>query len=94
MGMRLRLKSTFDISTFPADDQVILTALKKYGMILADNGSAGIDIYLDGSQFLDDLEALHPSELAGVEYYPIESAPGEYRKLTDNCGVLLLWSKK
>ncbi len=54
----------------------------------------GIDIYLDGSQFLDDLEALHPSELAGVEYYPIESAPGEYRKLTDNCGVLLLWSKK
>ena len=54
----------------------------------------GIDVYLDGSQFLDDLDALHPSELAGVEYYPIESAPGEYRKLTDSCGVLLLWSKK
>ena len=54
----------------------------------------GLDVYLDGSQFLDDLDALHPSELAGVEYYPIESAPGEYRKLTDSCGVLLLWSKK
>src|SRR5215475_4864864 len=40
MGARLRLKASFDISTFPADDQVILTALKKYGMILADNGSA------------------------------------------------------
>src|SRR5437870_12599085 len=40
MGARLRLKATFDISGFPADDQVILTALKKYGMILADNGSA------------------------------------------------------
>ena len=40
MGTRLRLKATFDISGFPADDQVILTALKKYGMILADNGSA------------------------------------------------------
>jgi hypothetical protein len=54
----------------------------------------GIDIYLDSSPYLDDLEAIRPSELAGVEYYPIESAPGEYRKLSDNCGVLILWSKK
>src|ERR1051325_1470721 len=54
----------------------------------------GVDIYLDSSPYLDDLEALQPSDLAGVEYYPIESAPGEYRRLTDNCGVLILWSKK
>jgi hypothetical protein len=54
----------------------------------------GIDVYLDGSQFLDDLDSLHPSDLGGVEYYPIERAPGAYRKLTDNCGVLLLWSRK
>ena len=40
MGLRLRLKASFNISTYPADDQVILTALKTYGMILADNGSA------------------------------------------------------
>jgi hypothetical protein len=40
MGLRLRLKASFNISTYPAEDQVILTALKKYGMILADNGSA------------------------------------------------------
>src|SRR5579872_31329 len=46
MGLRLRLKASFDISTFPADDQVILTALKKYGMILADNGSA---IFISGA---------------------------------------------
>ena len=38
MGMRVRLKASVDISTFPADAQVILAALKKYGMILADNG--------------------------------------------------------
>lgn len=38
MGMRVRLKASVDISTFPADVQVILTALKTYGMILADNG--------------------------------------------------------
>jgi hypothetical protein len=46
MGTRLRLKASFDISTFPADDQVILTALKKYGMILADNGSG---IFISGA---------------------------------------------
>lgn len=40
MGQRFRLKASFDISPFPADVQVILRALKKYGMILADNGSA------------------------------------------------------
>ncbi len=40
MGQRFRLKASFDISGYPADVQVILRALKKYGMILADNGSA------------------------------------------------------
>jgi hypothetical protein len=39
MGMRVRLKANFDVSTFPPPVQVILTALKKYGMLLADNGS-------------------------------------------------------
>lgn len=40
MGMRLRLKASFDISGFPPEDQVILTALKQYGAIMADNGSS------------------------------------------------------
>lgn len=39
MGMRVRLKASFDISKFSPTNQVILTAMKKYGMILADNGS-------------------------------------------------------
>lgn len=39
MGQRFRLKASVDISSFPHDTQVILTALKKYGMIIADNGS-------------------------------------------------------
>jgi hypothetical protein len=39
MGTRVRLKSGFDISEFSPNVQVILTALKKYGMFLADNGS-------------------------------------------------------
>lgn len=39
MGMRIRLKASFDISSFSAANQVILTAMKTYGLILADNGS-------------------------------------------------------
>ena len=40
MGARLRLKAGYNISGFDPTNQVILSALKKYGMILADNGSA------------------------------------------------------
>lgn len=39
MGMRMRLKAGYDISRFPREVQVILTALKKYGMIVVDNGA-------------------------------------------------------
>ncbi|SPE44713.1 conserved hypothetical protein [Candidatus Sulfotelmatobacter sp. SbA7] len=46
MGMRLRLKSSYDISSFSTNVQVILTALQKYGMIMADNGSA---MYISGA---------------------------------------------
>jgi len=46
MGTRLRLKASFDISSFSSQNQVILTALKKYGMILADNGSG---IFISGA---------------------------------------------
>jgi len=37
-GMRIRLNASFDISGYSAVNKVILTAMKKYGMILADNG--------------------------------------------------------
>jgi hypothetical protein len=46
MGTRLRLKASFDISDFSAQNRVILAALKKYGMILADSGSA---IFISGA---------------------------------------------
>jgi hypothetical protein len=39
MGLRLRLKATFDLSSFSGPSLVILTAMKQYGLILADNGS-------------------------------------------------------
>jgi hypothetical protein len=40
MGQRFRLRANFDITPYPQEVQVILRALKKYGLILADNGSA------------------------------------------------------
>jgi hypothetical protein len=40
MGQRLRLRRGFDISGFPRQSRVVLRALKRYGMILADNGSS------------------------------------------------------
>ena len=39
MGARFRLKASFDISRFDARTQVILRAMKKYGLVLADAGS-------------------------------------------------------
>ena len=39
MGMRVRLRADFDVSGYPANVQVILRAMKTYGMLLADNGS-------------------------------------------------------
>lgn len=46
MGLRIRLKAGFDISSFSAANQVILTAMKNYGLILADIGS---DLFISGA---------------------------------------------
>lgn len=40
LGQRFRLRASFDISGFSQTNQIILRALQKYGMMLADNGSA------------------------------------------------------
>jgi hypothetical protein len=45
MGMRIRLKSSFDISTYSATNQVLLKAMQQYGLIMADNGSS---MYISG----------------------------------------------
>lgn len=39
MGMRFRLKSSFDVSRYPRQARIVLVALKRYGMLVADNGS-------------------------------------------------------
>jgi hypothetical protein len=59
MGMRVRLKASFDESGFPPMSRVVLRALKAYGMILADNGG---DWFVSGAPDArwddDDLDAL------------------------------------
>lgn len=42
MGLRVRLKASVDLSGFGPQSRVVLRALKRYGMILADNGHRGM----------------------------------------------------
>ena len=60
MGQRLRLKRGFNVSGFPRQTRVVLRALKRYGMILADNGSPW---FVSGAPNRgwdnDDLHSLH-----------------------------------
>jgi hypothetical protein len=78
MGMRMRLKAGVDISGFSPNDQVILTALKQYGLIVADNGGA---MFISGApderwnnSELDQLKTLTASDfevvLMGAVYTP------------------------
>jgi hypothetical protein len=46
LGARIRLKASVDISGYPPEIQKILRAMKKYGLILADNGS---DMFVQGT---------------------------------------------
>jgi hypothetical protein len=39
MGLRVRLKASFDVRHYPRQARIVLIALKRYGMIVADNGS-------------------------------------------------------
>ena len=46
MGLRVRLKASFDVRPFPRQARIVLVALKRYGMLVADNGS---DWYITGA---------------------------------------------
>ena len=71
MGQRFRLRADYDISGFSAANQVILAALKKYGMMLADNGSSW---YIGGAPDdrwnNDDLHAL--TQLTGADFEAVD----------------------
>jgi len=75
MGLRLRLKASFDIAHFPRVARIILRAMKTYGLILADNGSPW---YFQGAtdprwndNALDSLKTVPGSAFQVVQTGPI-----------------------
>src|SRR5687768_16495383 len=90
MGQRFRLEASFDISGYPAYEQVILRALKKYGMILADNGS---NWYVSGTQdtgwdddALNTLKQLRGSNFEAVDESSLQISPnsGQAKQLVED----------
>jgi hypothetical protein len=76
MGLRVRLKASFDISGFPRQSRIVLKALKRYGMIVADNGS---DWFISGAPHRrwnnDDLHRLHDVHGRAFEVVDTSSLP-------------------
>ena len=71
MGMRVRLKADFDMSAFSPRMKVILVAMQRYGMILADNGSPWFfsgtsDVRWDDDE-LNELKSLRGSDFEVVD---------------------------
>jgi len=80
MGSRWRLKKSFDISHFSAPAQVILTALKTYGMFMSDIGN---DWQLDGTldtawpqSLVSELPTVPSSEFEAVDESGVMADPG------------------
>ena len=80
MGARFRLKAGYDISHFQADTQVVLRAMKKYGLIVADNGS---NWYFQGTAengwdttMLDQLKTVPASAFEAVDESSLMVASG------------------
>jgi len=79
MGARFRLKAGFNTSGFRSDTKTILVAMKKYGMILADNGS---DWYFTGAasddwsnDMLDELKSVPASAFEAVDASSLMISP-------------------
>ncbi|MCA1701071.1 MAG: hypothetical protein LC790_20105, partial [Actinobacteria bacterium] len=80
MGLRLRLKSSYPVGAYHGQARVIVTALKRYGMIVADNGS---DWFITGSadrrwndEDLSQLKRVPGSAFEAVRGGPIRHAAG------------------
>ncbi|MCC7448252.1 MAG: hypothetical protein IT324_12605 [Anaerolineae bacterium] len=74
MGLRLRLKADYDISRYSGASKVILTALKQYGMIVADNGSSWfISGATDSRWNDDDLNQL--KQVPGSAFEVVQAGP-------------------
>jgi len=91
MGQRFRLKSDFDISRFSAPVRVILQAMKTYGLILADNGSAwyisGVpDPRWDNDMLVSELAQVKGSDFEAVDVSSLMVDPDSGLALQGNGG--------
>ena len=74
MGLRLRLKASFDLSSYHGESLVILRALKRYGLIVADNGSSWYITGAPDPRWNDeDLEQL--KRVPGSAFQAVVSGP-------------------
>jgi hypothetical protein len=73
MGLRVRLKASVDISSFGPHAQVVLTALKRYGMILADNGSPWFISGVPDTRWNDD-EFHQIQNLTGTDFEVVDTS--------------------
>jgi hypothetical protein len=73
MGLRLRLKKGFPIKDFPRQARVVLRALKRYGMMVADNGS---DWFISGAPHKHwNNDALHRlGEVTGSNFVVVDTS--------------------
>ena len=89
MGLRLRLKANVNISAFPKMDQIILQALKTYGMIVADNGSpwyiSGVPSPYWNNDVLHDLTSIIGSEFQVVNESCLMVSPGSGATNPSHC---------
>jgi hypothetical protein len=74
MGQRFRLKASFDISAFSTQTQVILQGLKKYGMILADNGSSWYIQGVPDSRWDNDTLVGELGQVKGSDFEAIDES--------------------
>jgi hypothetical protein len=75
MGQRFRLRADFDPTGFSATNRAILTALQRYGMLLADNGSAWfLSRAPDERWDDDDLRALREG-IRGADFEAVDASP-------------------
>jgi hypothetical protein len=80
MGLRVRLKASYPIGGFGPQARTILTALKRYGMIVADNGSSGFVTGAPSRQWDDDdLHALERVPSSAFEVVDTSALPGTPR---------------
>lgn len=72
MGLHLRLRASVDIESFPPQSRVVLRALRRYGMIVADNGSPWHVTGAPSSGWNDDdLHSLH--RVRGSEFEVVDT---------------------